>query len=354
MALILRIIPNNWISRFLLFLCMLGCVSPSAGPAKENPEITKLAENVYARVVSPDGDAVGNAGFIILDHSVLVVDTHFTPEAGQALLAAIRAVTLKPVLYVINSHAHADHTHGNQVFADAQLIGSSAARRDVLEGDLPSLNRTVAVAQAQLEKLRREIAKEKDSTQVQRLREQIKTREDYVQTMSRLKITAPFITLDDAIRIQDGKQEVRVLCLGKGHTDGDVVVYLPTPKIVFVGDLFFNAAIPNVQDATILSWMKTLEEVLKLDADQFVPGHGAVGSRKEVQNFLAYLEMLQSLVKAAVERGDSVEQTTRDIALPAKYAAYRFQNFFPSNVQKMYAELKALQTPATLPAPAKK
>jgi glyoxylase-like metal-dependent hydrolase (beta-lactamase superfamily II) len=172
--------------------------------------------------------------------------------------------------------------------------------------------------------------------------------------MSQLKITAPFVTLDDAIRIQDGEQEVRILYLGKGHTDGDVVVYMPALKIAFVGDLFFNEAIPNVQDATVLSWMKTLEEVLKLDADKFIPGHGAVGSRKEVQNFLAYLETLRSLVKAAVERGDSVEQATRDIVLPAKYAAYRFQNFFPSNVQKMYAELKALQTSATPSAPPKK
>jgi cyclase len=354
MAAILRIIVNNWIGSFFLFLCVLGCAYPSLGSAKENSEITKLAENVYARVVSPDSDAVGNAGFIVLDHSVLVVDTHFTPEAGQALLAAIRAVTPKPVLYVVNSHAHADHTHGNQVFADAQLIGSSAARREVLETDLPSLNRTVAVAQSQLEKLRREIGKEKDSTQVQRLREQIKTREAYVQTMSRLTINAPYVTLDDAIRIQDGKQEVRILYLGKGHTDGDVVVYLPATGIAFVGDLFFNEAIPNVQDATILSWMKTLAEVLKLDADQFVPGHGAIGSRKDVQNFLAYLETLQSLVKTAVERGDSVEQTTRDIVLPSKYAAYRFQNFFPSNIQKMYAELKTLQTSATPPVPPKK
>jgi glyoxylase-like metal-dependent hydrolase (beta-lactamase superfamily II) len=261
-----------------------------------------------------------------------VVDTTYS-EAAQALLAAIRSITLKPVLYVVNSHAHADHTHGNQAFADAQLIGSSAARQDVLQTDLPSLNRTMAVTQSQLEKLRREIGKEKDSAQVQRLREQIKTRETYVQTMSQLKITAPFVTLDDAIRIQDGEQEVRILYLGKGHTDGDVVVYMPALKIAFVGDLFFNEAIPNVQDATVLSWMKTLEEVLKLDADKFIPGHGAVGSRKEVQNFLAYLETLRSLVKAAVERGDSVEQATRDI-VSRKHAAYRFRISSPPTFRK--------------------
>jgi cyclase len=305
---------------------------------------------VYARVVSPDGEEVSNAGIVVLEHSVLVVDTHFTPEAGQSLQGAIRSITSKPVRFIVNSHGHADHTHGNQVFPDAQLIGSSAARKDALQMDLPSLNRTIAITQSQLEKLRREISKESNSNQVRQLREQIKTREAYIQAMSRLKITAPFITLDDSLKIQDGKQEVRVLFLGKGHTDGDVVVFLPVAKIAFVGDLFFNEAIPNVQDASILAWMKTLEEVLKLGADKFVPGHGAVGDAKDVQIFLGYFQAIQSLVKESIDRGDTLEQATKDIAVPDKYSGYRFQNFFPSNVQKIYAELKALQAPAPVPA----
>jgi hypothetical protein len=98
-----------------------------------------------------------------------------------------------------------------------------------------------------------------------------------------------------------------------------------------------------------VDWMKTLEAVLKLEADKFVPGHGAVGDRKDVQKFLVYFQDLQSWVKEAVDRGDSMEEATKNIELPAKYAAYRFQNFFPSNVQKMYAELKALQVPAATP-----
>jgi glyoxylase-like metal-dependent hydrolase (beta-lactamase superfamily II) len=328
---------------------MLGWVFPVQIQAKENVELSKIAENVYARIVTPDGDAVGNAGVVILSHSVLVFDTHFTPEAGQALLSAIRALTTKPVLYVVNSHAHADHTHGNQVFEGAQLIGSSAARRDVLEVDLPSLNRSMGFAQSQLEKLRRDMSKETDTLQLQRMREQIKNREDYIQTMSRLKIKAPFVTVDDSLIIQDGKDEVRILYLGKGHTDGDLVVFLPVQKIAFVGDLFFNEAIPNVQDASLLLWATTLEAVLKLEADKFVPGHGAVGSRKDVEEFLGYFTELRSLVKEAVDRGDTMEQVTKDLEVPAKFSSYRFQNFFPANVQKMYAELKALQI-STSPA----
>jgi cyclase len=327
---------------FLLFTCAWACCAHSL--AKENPELTKLADTVYAQIVNPDGNAVSNSGIVILEHSVLVFDTHFTPEAGQALLAAIRSVTPKPVLYVVNSHGHPDHTHGNQVFADAQLIGSSATRKDVIERDLPSLNRTAAITQAQIEKLRHDVSKETEADRIKRLREQIRAREDYVQSMSRLKIVAPFVTADDNLTIQEGKQEVRILSLGKGHTDGDVVLFLPAQKIAFLGDLFFNNAIPNVQDASVLAWMKTLEEVLKLDADKFVPGHGAVGSKKDVQNFLSYFHELQSLVEESVDRGDSMEQATNEIVMPAKFSSYGFQNFFPSNVQKMFAELKALPT----------
>ena len=316
------------------------CVRSSA---KEDVALTRLAENVYAHIVSPDSDAVANAGVLVLEHSVVLFDTHFTPEAGQALLAAIRSITPKPVRYVINSHAHPDHTHGNQVFADAQLIGSTAARRDALEVDLPSMKRTLAIAQRQVQAMRRDLDGETDPAGARKLREQIKAREDYVVAMSRLKITPPQLTTGDGLKIVDGKQEVRLLFLGKGHTDGDLMLYLPAQRIAFVGDLFFNEAIPNVQDASMLEWIKTLEAILKLDADQFVPGHGPVGSRKDVEKFLAYFQDLQSLVQSAVDRGDSIEQATRDIVAPVKYSSYQFQNFFPANVQKMYAELKALQ-----------
>jgi cyclase len=321
----------------------IGWISCASGFSKEIPELAKLAENVFVRIASPDGNAVSNSGFVILDHSVLVFDTHFTPEAGQALLTAIHAVTSKPVRYVVNSHWHADHTHGNQVFTDAQLISSTHARRELLETDLPSLNRTIGITQKQLQKLQQDLSKETVASQKQNLREQIKSREEYLLALSRLKILAPSVTLDDILKIEDGKLEVRLLFLGPGHTDGDILLFLPSLKIAFVGDLFFMEAIPNVRDASILQWMKTLEELLTLDADKFVPGHGAIGSKKDVEAFLDYFKELKSMVQVSVDRGDSADQSVKEIQLPEKYVSYQFQNFFPSNIQKMHSELKALQ-----------
>jgi glyoxylase-like metal-dependent hydrolase (beta-lactamase superfamily II) len=303
--------------------------------------------------VSPDSNAVANSGFVVLDQSVLVFDTHFTPEAGEALLSEIRSITSKPVRYVANSHWHADHTHGNQVFSNAQLIGHTNTRRDMLQIDLPSSHRTAKIAESQLEKLRKEMLKETVPAQIRILREQIMSREEYLQTASRLKISAPVVTLDDELTLRDGNQIVRFLYLGAGHTDGDIVLFLPAYKIAFVGDLFFSHAIPNVQDASILQWMKTLRELLKLDADMFVPGHGSPGSKKDIESFLQYFDELKSLVQPSVDRGDVMEQAAREIQIPEKYSSYQFQNFFQSNVQKMFAEIKALKLetpPAENPA----
>ncbi len=327
------------------------CTAGTEGPS--DSELAKLNDSVYARIVNPDGNAVANAGFVILDQSVLVFDTHFTPEAGTALRNAIHSITSKPVRYVVNSHGHSDHTHGNQAFADALLIGSANARRDVLQIDIPSLTRTLSITKSQLRKLRQEI-RTSEPEKSARLREQIKVREDYAQALSKLKIRAPSMILDDTLTLQDGQQEARILYLGPGHTDGDLVLFLPAHKIAFVGDLLFNRAIPNVQDATILEWMKTLREVAKLNADRFVPGHGPIGTKKDVEDFLKYFEELRGMIQPAVDRGDSLEQVAQEIQMPEKYSSYQFQNLFPSNVQKMFTELKARQqenAPATAPAP---
>lgn len=296
---------------------------------------------MYVRVVSPDSDAVSNSGIVALERSLLLFDTHFTPEAGSSLLAAARKVDSKPVRYVVNSHAHQDHTHGNQALDDPLVIASYAARRNILESDIPSLDRTRSVAQRQLQKLRQEAAKESDPEAARRYEEQIRAREKYLEALSRLKIVPPLAAAEGSLTIREGAREVRILSLGWGHSEGDIVLLIPDRRIAFMGDLFFNNAIPNVQDASILSWMKALERALTLEADAFVPGHGPVGSKQDLARFLEYFKELEALVRPQVERGIPEEEAVKNASLPTKYSSYLFQNFFPSNIQKMYAEIKA-------------
>jgi cyclase len=346
----LRPISFAWPFLFALLCSAFSFQSvPSARPlpVRDSAELIKIAEGVYADIVSPDGNAVGNSGIVVLDRGVLVFDTHFTPEAGQALAGKIRALTSKPIQHVVYSHFHPDHTHGTQSLQGTpQIIGSTISRSEILQKDVAALNRSVAAAQTQLEKMRKALDEEADPIAKRRLRTQINTRQEFFDRMSRQSVLAPIVTVDDSLLLVDGKRQIQIRYLGKGHTDGDLILYLPAEKIVFLGDLFFNAALPNVQDATLLVWIKTLEEALKLDAEKFVPGHGAVGSREDVKAFIKYLEELRGWIEPAVARGDGLDQVIHEVQLPGKYSSYGFQNFFPSNVQKMYEELKTQQLEA--------
>jgi len=332
----------RWIRSLVFFILVLGSTVPFVC-AQGKDRLIKFTDEIYARIASPNGNAVGNSGFVLMEDAVLVFDTHFTLEAGWDLLSDIRSVTNNPVHYVVNSHYHPDHTHGNQVFAGAQIIGDLGTRQDIRQQDLPSLNRSIKVTTTQLEKMREELAKEKDPDSLDSLQDQIETLDVYLATLLDLKISPPFIVLDEYISIRDDSIEIRIQSLGPGHTGSDTILFIPSEKLVFCGDLFFNIAIPNVQDAKVLQWMETLGKMLALDADRFVPGHGPAGDRQDVLRFLAYLQDLRTLVEPFVIQGDSVEQAMQEIQLPLKYSRYRFKNFFPANIEKMYAELKTLR-----------
>ena len=330
--------------RFVLGAILFISCSTSEAAAVAEGDLMKLADGIYARIVDPDSNAVGNAGVIVLEHGVLVFDTHFTPEAGQVLRKDIESVTTKPVLFLVNSHYHPDHTHGNQAFQGVPYsICSYNTRRDILQRDLPAFNRTVGVAEAQIVKMQKDLLQEKDASRRESVRAQIAVRQQLLGRITRLKILAPYITFEETLSIMDGGREIPLRWFGSAHTDGDIVLHLPGDKIVFTGDLFFNRALPNSQDGSLLEWMKALERLLKLDADRFVPGHGPVGTRRDVEEFLGYLRELRSLIEPAVSRGDTLEQVLAEVTVPARYSGYRFQDFFPGNVQRMYAELKALE-----------
>jgi glyoxylase-like metal-dependent hydrolase (beta-lactamase superfamily II) len=307
----------------------------------------RLADGVYVHLVSPDSEAVGNAGVVLLDDTVLIFDTHFTPEAGRILRQKIRRITLLPVRFIVVSHFHPDHTHGTQSFLEKwQILGSTNTRRDMLEKDLPSLKLNMEMAQSDIDTKQQRIEKLDNAVLRDQLGSEILVRRRFLENLAALKIIPPTMTLDDSIAIIDRSRDLQLIYLGKGHTEGDIVLLLPRERIAFLGDLFFNRALPNTQDANLHDWMKTLEEVLKLPADTFVPGHGPVATRYEVERFLDYFKSLRAMVEPAVLRGDTLEQVLQEVQVPARYSYFDFQNFFPLNVQKMYAELFTLKLEA--------
>jgi len=177
---------------------------------------------------------------VVLDQSVLVFDTHSRrkPRSSSGIHPHCY---IKPIRYVVNSHWHAIIPWQPGIFRSPADRSVNTARCDAARFAVAKQDDQDYAGSA--ENLRQSLAKESDAAIDKRLREQIKTRQDYLQTISQLKISAPFVTLDDNLKMQEGKQEVQLMSLGAGHTEGDIILFLPELKIAFVGDLFFNKAI---------------------------------------------------------------------------------------------------------------
>jgi glyoxylase-like metal-dependent hydrolase (beta-lactamase superfamily II) len=149
----------------------------------------------------------------------------------------------------------------------------------------------------------------------------------------------PTLTFDSKVVLQRGKR-VEIFFLGRGHTDGDAVLILPEQKVALLGDLLFNQALPNLQDGYTRDWIVTLEKILTLGAERFLPGHGPVVSADGVRDMIAYLVYLRGAVEPHVKAGRGLDEVKLRVKLPEAYASYRFRHLFPSNLEKVYQELK--------------
>ncbi|HEY2608670.1 MAG TPA: MBL fold metallo-hydrolase, partial [Paraburkholderia sp.] len=232
---------------------------------------TKLSDNAYA--YTAEGDP--NSGVIIGDDGVLIVDTTATPAMAQDLIAKIRSVTDKPIKYVVLSHYHAVRVLGASAYFEEgaqQVIASRGTYEMIVE-------RGEADMKSEIERFPRLFAG--------------------VETVPGL--TWPTLVFEKEITLFLGKLEVRIAHLGAGHTKGDTVVWLPSQKVLFSGDLVEYDAACYCGDAQLEQWPATLEALRALKADKLVPGRGpALTTPEEVNKGLDYTK---DFVTTLLEQG---------------------------------------------------
>jgi glyoxylase-like metal-dependent hydrolase (beta-lactamase superfamily II) len=295
----------------LLFSAVLLILSVPALVA-QSPDfaVKKVGDNVYAAIGVDGGKAGSDAGFVVGDKGVLVVDTFTTAEAAQALLAEIRKVTNQPVRFVVNTHYHLDHTGGNAVFAEA---GAAIIAHQNLRGWVRTENLKFFGATPTDQQKARVAA-----------------------------LVPPDETYQDSMDVYLGSRRVHLRYL-PGHTGGDTVVFVPDANVVFGGDLIWQKHLPNLIDATTSAWIETLDRMLQAHANAtFVPGHGDVATPADVKDFRNYLTTLRADVGAARVAGKS-GQALQDEVLPQIQTQYGtwgfFKNFAPRNIAQTEAEL---------------
>ncbi|HEY1929851.1 MAG TPA: MBL fold metallo-hydrolase [Caulobacteraceae bacterium] len=289
-----------------------GQVAAQDAPTGAPFVLKTLAPGVYAAIDGPGHKAGSNAGIVVGDDGVAVIDAFFTPDAAKALLATIRQLTPWPVRYVVNTHYHVDHTGGDQVFRDAgAVIIAHRNVREWLHSENPRL---------------------------------LGDRMTPAQRALIAGLPEPDLTTTTSLTIWLGARRLDVKAY-PGHTGGDLIVKVPDAKTVFAGDLLWRHTSPNVIDGRIAPWIATDNAFLALpDAAHtiFVPGHGQVADAADVADFRDYLSDLLSNVRKARAAGLRGAALTAQVLpkMKAKYGDWdAFDYFIPKEIAFTEAEL---------------
>lgn len=257
-----------------------GAGFAQAPPPAALPFVLKqVGPGVYAAIDGPERKALANAGFVIGDDGVLVIDSLFTPEAAQSLVAEIRRITPKPIRYVVNTHYHADHTGGDQVLRDAGaiIIAHKNVRGWVRTNNINLFG--------------------------DRITPELKARVE--------ALAQPDVATDKDLTIWLGSRKI-VVSKVLGHTGGDLTVSVPDAKVLFTGDMLWRKVAPNLIDGSVQEWSAAVADFVSAPnagETRFVPGHGDVADAKDVSEFRAYLLELQRLVgegRKAGLKGDAL------------------------------------------------
>jgi glyoxylase-like metal-dependent hydrolase (beta-lactamase superfamily II) len=286
----------------------------------------KIADGIYHAVGTGSLVVMSNAAVIETERDVVVVDSHVSPGGAWALREELKAITPKPIRYVINSHYHFDHSHGNQVYGpEVEIIGSEFTREMILAGksqDSRAREFYVGSVPAQIESLKKRIGAATDTSEKTRLEAQLAVQENHLEGTNAVHPTPPTITVNQRMTLHQGGREIRIMFLGRGHTGGDVVVYLPKERVIATGDLIVNGTSYS-GDAYIPEWIETLDKVKALDFDVTLPGHGAAFKGKELyDNWQQYLRTLWSEAKRMHDAGVPMEEAAKTIDLRSQAVNY--------------------------------
>jgi glyoxylase-like metal-dependent hydrolase (beta-lactamase superfamily II) len=275
---------------------------------------TKLSEHAYA--YTAEGDP--NTGIIVGDDAVLVADTQATPAMAQDVVRRIREVTDKPIKYVVLTHYHAVRVLGASGFNPQEIIASQDTYDLIVER-----------------------GEQDKASEIGRFPRLFRDVESVPPGM-----TWPTITFNKKMTLWLGKLEVQLLQLGRGHTKGDTVVWLPKDRVLLSGDLVEFDATPYAGDAYFKDWPKTLENVAALKPTALVPGRGPalLGEERVAAGLKAtggFIADVRASVEAGVAAGKDLNAVYKDTfaRLQPKYGHWViFDHCMPFDVTRCYDE----------------
>ena len=286
----------------------------SADLTEKKATLEELAEGVFA--YTAEGDP--NVGCVIGEDSVLCVDARATPVMAQQWIDVIRTLTDKPIRYLVLTHYHAVRVLGASAYGADWTIAHTKTAEWIDE--------------------RGEQDFESEARRFPRLFSAIETIPG---------LTRPDVTFTDEMSVDLGGRVVELRYLGRGHTEGDIVVWMPRERVLFAGDLVEAQAAPYMGDAFIGDWRSsTLDRVAAFDAAALVGGRGQAVRGADVSTAVAetrdFLTTLYECVREVARREGGLKEAfgIAHAALAPKYSGFPiFEHCMPFNVQRAYDEV---------------
>ncbi len=337
---------------WMVVLCLI--LAPGVASADELFTIKEVTPGVYAALAKEQHKVNCNAAVILLDESVLVVDTHSKPSAARGLIAQIKTITDKPVRYVVNTHFHWDHYQGNQAYvgvwpAGVEIISSEVTRQSIESRGIPRVKRQLLDTPKEIAQLQAALAAATDSNEKARIQEDLQQAEQYLADLKSMQVTLPTLTFDRSLILHQKTRTVEILWMGKAHTDGDVVVFLPKERFIATGDML-QGWVPYMGDGYPYDWIQTLENTEKLDFDWALGGHGDVMQGKGTFDlWRAYLSDLMQATAEAYAQGASQAEARSQVAAKlvpkfgGRFPAGMLAHDIPANIDKAYRVVSANQ-----------
>jgi len=269
-------------------MTLAGAMAPRWKAGAQSPEELKLEQvrnDLYILVGSG-----GNVGVLTTDEGVILVDDKFDRNVEE-ILAKVRKLTDKPVRYVLSTHHHGDHTGGNpRLIGQAEIIAHENARANMVKGSQPG---------------------------------------------------PPRVAFSEGAAVYLGGKEVRARHYGRGHTNGDAVIYYPAHRLAHFGDLLVEGApfIDYGNGGSGVAWTATLEQALQLDFDTAIPGHGAVMKRQElvawIASFKTVRERITQMLRDKRPKADIVSSLKIDDLAGWKSSQFWTQRSLPGLIDEL-------------------